>query len=399
MGSNLNKERVLFLIATALFVWVMIKLGLYWTHDVRAPGAPKVKTPNIERGDPNIRDLLAMASLDHYTGRGARNPFFADDTQPSAFFVRSTVHHTFGTAVIRSRYAFQCRMTPNPVREVRFRIPENTVIRGVHSDQIDPARAHGPHGRTYVVPVRPTPLKRTFYQCTVELLTATALKLPTTWTAPNISCTGAMRKVDSESGILALVVPGDRVLLIPAAAAVRNPTLEPLAEAAWPNDLTGRSTKLVYRFPLPKYDLALKLQRNVTVAVRKPEPPNRRKPGPVIKKPVPVIKKPAPVIDGHEPVIEGPGDEEPGLDIPGRPSADKPPLKVMVFLEHEAPEPRRQVVLRHTDSGEYYRAFEGDTILDGLVIAKISNNAVIIVDPKKKKRFIFRGRFEDEYNE
>ena len=95
MGSNLNKERVLFLIATALFVWVMIKLGLYWTHDVRAPGAPKVKTPNIERGDPNIRDLLAMASLDHYTGRGTRNPFFADDTQPSAFFVRSTVHHTF----------------------------------------------------------------------------------------------------------------------------------------------------------------------------------------------------------------------------------------------------------------------------------------------------------------
>ena len=69
----------------------------------------------------------------------------------------------------------------------------------------------------------------------------------------------------------------------------------------------------------------------------------------------------------------------------------------MAIVEIEAPEPKRQAVLRHKDSGDYVRKFIGDT-LDGLKLDSITDDAVILVDAKGKRHKL-RGRFEDQYNE
>ncbi|NQT53345.1 hypothetical protein HQ576_14905, partial [bacterium] len=222
MASGLNKERTLFLVGTALFVWVMLKSGLYWRRELEKPGAPKVPAVATQRGDPDIRSKLEVPSLAYYTERGPRDPFFPDASHPAGFYVRSTASHTFYSpsrstqCYVRSRYSFDCRMTPVPVLEVRFLIPEGTTVTQVYSKEIDPKRLHGSQGRVYVVPVRPAAEKRTYYRCLITLTTQGTLDLPGKWSAPVITCTGAMPKVQSESGHLALAAPGKRVELAPA---------------------------------------------------------------------------------------------------------------------------------------------------------------------------------------
>jgi hypothetical protein len=193
-----------------------------------------------------------------------------------------------------------------------------------------------------------------------------------------------MPRVASESGTIALATPGDRVEFVPPPA--EDPTrsgLEKLAEAQWPKTVTAESTKLVYRFTKPEYKL--------TVEVKSTKPPVVAK-GPDKKGPDEATKDPGPVIPKKEkepePVVKK------GIDVAA--AEEGVPLVLSGILRIEAPEPRRQAVLRHKDTKEYYRKFEGDTV-DGLQITQITDNSVSLYDPKKRKTFTLSGRFEAEY--
>jgi len=48
--------------------------------------------------------------------------------------------------------------------------------------------------------------------------------------------------------------------------------------------------------------------------------------------------------------------------------------------------------MRHRPTGQLHRGFEGDTVVDGLKITSITDNAVILEAPTGH-RFIFQGRF------
>lgn len=391
MASGLNKERALFLAGTVLFAWVMLKFGLYWRRELQRPGTPKVPAATIQLGDPNIRDQLAIPNLAHYTERGSRNPFFSDVSQPAGFYVRTVVRHSFGPTAVRSRYTFDCRMAPTPVSEVRFRLPPRTTISQVYSNEIDPKRLHGRQGRIYIVPVKPVEEKRSYYRCQITLVTQSMLdKLPTKWVAPIVSCTGAMEKVASESGHLALAAPGSRVELIPLNEDRAKTGLERVVENQWPKEFSRGATKAVYHFAKPEYELTLELRRAIGGIAVKPKPPTVR-PKPPTVRPEPPVVKPEPPKIGPKP--------EPKLAIPKPDAEARPPLKVMLIYRKETAEPRRQAVLRHKETGEYYRKFEGDTVLDGLKIAKITDDTVIIFDPKRNKHFTLRGRFAGQYEE
>jgi len=79
MGQRWSKEKVLFLVATALFVCVMLKLALFLGQRPTARGAPKVPVASIQPGDPDVRDRLAVPPIARYLAAG--DPFFRHPTR------------------------------------------------------------------------------------------------------------------------------------------------------------------------------------------------------------------------------------------------------------------------------------------------------------------------------
>lgn len=391
MGKRLNKERALFLIGAALFVWVMLKLALVWHEPDLKAGTPTVRAARLRTGDVGLERRLPVPPLAHFTG-GGRNPFFAHAQAPR-FYVRCTVRHTFGPTSVVSRYTFDCRMTPTPVAEVRFRLPAGLSIDDVHSDQIDPGRIHGRQGRTYVVPVKPVAIQRTFFRCRVTLLVRSPLALPTEWIAPVISCTGATPNVHSESGHLALVAPDPTLKLIPASEDPGQTKLTRLDERQWPKQFATRDTHAVYHFAKPEYELTVKIEGTVLADNgRMDDAPDDGKDA----------REPddAGAADRGNRQRDGHDDDDDGnraINGPG-PREDDLPLKLAGILGIEEPEPQRRAILRHKKSGQYYHKRIGETI-DGLRIARITDDAVVIEDLRRGRRFTLRGRFARQYEE
>ena len=397
MSSRLNKEQAAFLLGAALFGWAVLKFVLFMADRPAVPTTPKVNVPAIHHGDAEIRAKLAIPSLGHYAARGARDPFFDDASQPATLFVRSTISHNLAAAGTVSHFTFDCRMTPNPIRELRFRLPPGTSAASVHSKERDPRRRYGQDGRILVVPVDPTRIKRTYYRCQVAIvIRGTFGNLPTQWQVPVISCTAAMDKqasVAAEVGTFAVVTPSDHVELTLITTANRT-DLQAIVGNAIPKPLASKYTKFVYHFAQPDYELVFRVQRTAKQLVAAPKPipkPNGLPKPKTMPKPKDMprpkeLPQPKPRPQPKE-----------KLDIPPPPK-DTLPLKLVAIIEIEAPEPRRQAILRHKDSGEYYRQFVGDTFLNNLRLDRITDDAVILTDAKGKKHKL-RGRFEDKYND
>lgn len=60
MNTGLNKERVVFLLGAALFVWVMVKLLVFWHQPPLEAGTPKISIGTIHEGDAKLRHQLAL---------------------------------------------------------------------------------------------------------------------------------------------------------------------------------------------------------------------------------------------------------------------------------------------------------------------------------------------------
>jgi len=395
MGKGLNKEQIVFFVGAALFVWVMVKLGLN-LGSAAQPGSPKAPVADIRRGEPDIGTFIASAPLASYLGRGARDPFGRDARQPARFFVRAAVSHAFLSSKVFTRCAFDCRMIPSPVAEVRFRLPPRVRATHVFSQELDRAREWGQDDRTLVVPVKPTPLKRGYFRCQVTVVVRSAITPPTQWAAPVITCTGATPNVVSESGHIAVSVPGEHVLVTPVAERGGLTGLDIVRLEDLPKALIAQSNTLAYHYAEPDHELTLNVQSRVVA--RAPSTPGGQTPEPAVRTPAPVVRTPGPVVRTPEPGVRTTEPQAPKLAIPPAADADALPFKLAAIVRIEAPEPRRQAVLRHKESGEYMRKFEGDVVLDNLRIASITDDAVIIEDAEGK-RYKFRGRFEDKYNE
>ena len=388
MGKGLNKEQALFIIGGVLLAWVGLKLGLFLAHHEVPPKTPKVTAPEIQHGDPDMRARLSIPSLDRYGG--PRDFFFDDVSQPTTLYVRSTVIHNLSSRLgALNRYTFDCHMTPHRATELRFRLPPATKPEQVFCRQMPPGASWGQDGRIVSVPVLPIPIKRTYYRCQVDIVLRSPLgTLPTQWQAPVVSCRDGMAKlgnVVSESGNVALVTLRNSVELIPLSEQHRT-GLQLLAGDSIPERLRSSYTKFVYHFKEPGYKLVFRIQSKVVVAA-KPKPGAKPKPKP---KPMPGAKP----MPGEKPKPKPPPDAK--LDIPPPPGDDLG-FKLVAIVQIEAPEPKRQAVLRHKESGEYYRKFTGDS-LNGLKLDSITDDAVILVDAKGKRHKL-RGRFEDKYNE
>jgi len=72
MSKGWTKERVLFFVAAALFLLVMIKLGLVLSHRPPAPGAPPTSPLAPHQGDASLDGTLAPGDLASLQQRGHR---------------------------------------------------------------------------------------------------------------------------------------------------------------------------------------------------------------------------------------------------------------------------------------------------------------------------------------
>ena len=388
MNKEMSKEQGVFLAGALLFVWVMVKLAIFLAHQPGPPSTPMVAAAAVQLGDNDIAGLLASGSLESYLGRGSRDPFTPHASQPAQFFVRAMVAHSFMASAVFSRYTYDCRMSPTPLREVRLQLPARAAVTDVFCKEMDTERKWGVDvdGRVLVVPVKPTFVKRSYYRCLITVVLRAPVSAPGTWIAPVISCTDATPNVQCEIGHIAVATPGDQVILVPKEGA--DTGLVKIGIETVPTELAALSNKLAYSFRQPNYTLTLELKTKVPIVA---EVPPKGK-GPVIrpKDGGPVIR---PKDDG--PVVKDPPKK---LDIPPPDDADKLPFKLSAIVRIHEPEPRRQAVLRDKKSGEYFRKFEGEPVLDDLKVLSISDDSVIIEDGKGK-RYKFRGRFEDKYNE
>ncbi len=214
-----------------------------------------------------------------------------------------------------------------------------------------------------------------------------AFTAPSLWTAPVVSCTGATPNVQCEVGHIAVAAPGNYVELV--ARETPQSALTKVALEAVPKELAANSNKLAYSFRAPTYSLTVELKLRTPTVVTPPV-----KGGPVLKP-----KDDGPVLKPKdEPVVAQPKEKGPTLNIPTVADAEKLPFKLTAIVRLHEPEPRRQAVLRDKETGEYYRKFEGDVVMADLKVTSITDDAVIVEDTKGK-RYKFRGRFEDKYNE
>ncbi|HUT35373.1 MAG TPA: hypothetical protein VNE39_17935 [Planctomycetota bacterium] len=391
MTRQTTKEQVLFLVGAAIFIWVIVKLGLFLTHQPRPTGSPMVPAADVRPGDSAIGDFLATRGLDTYLDRGTSDPFGGPASQPTEVFVRSLVSHAFLRSSRISRYTYECRMSPHPVREMRFRLPTAaTKVADVFSRELDDERKWGVDGTTLVVPVKPLAIKRAYYRCQVTVVVQAPFTAPVLWTAPVVSCTDATPNVQCEVGAIAVATPGDLFELTLKEAPQGG--LTRLAVESVPKELAATSNKFAYTFRQPAYTLTLDVKPKFgAVAV---VPPTKGGPPPL------KATNPPPLKATNPPAVKDtqPKEEPKKLDIPKAADADSLPFKLTAIVEIREPEPRRQAVLRNKDSGEYMRKFEGDTVMDDLRVVSITDDAVVVVD-SKGKHYKFRGRFEDKYNE
>jgi len=388
MPTSLNKEKILFLVGALLFAWVGAKLALCLAQRPLVRGKPRVPPPSITQGDPNMLGLLASDPLSSYVDRGPRaDPFWWGAGEPSAFYARSTVQHTLSPVGVISRYTYDCRMLPSPAREVRFKLPKGMEAAYVFSKELDRRRSYGHDGSILVVPVVPTPLKRTYFRCQVTIVLQSYLKASpegTPWTAPVITLKGATDSVLSESGDIALVTPGDRVELVLTSGGAHKGVSE-VRDADIPEHLASKYTKAVFHFAQAEYELTVPIKIKLTAVAIGPKPPP-----PVVPKPPP----PDP-FKGLPPPPPPPPPPPLKIDVPPIDDAEKLPVKLIALVKIETPEPRRQAIFRDKKSGEFLRKFEGESVLD-MKIDAITDNSVIVTDAAGK-RHIIPGRFMDKY--
>jgi len=386
MPTSLNKEKILFLVGALLFAWVGAKLAICLAQHPSKRQPPVVPPPAITVGDPNIVGVLASDSLSSYLDRGPRaDPFSDGSGQPSAFFARSTVQHTLSPLGVISRYIYDCRMLPTPAKEIRFKLPAGMEATHVFSKELAPRKNFGHDGSTLIVPVVPTQIKRTYYRCqiTVELrsyLKATPEGAP--WTAPVVMLKGATDSVQAECGDIALLTTSDRYELV-LTSAVRKGITD-VRDADIPEHLASKYTKGVYHFAQAEYELTVPIKsKGSTGAVV------------VVPKVIPTVPRPPDPFKGV-PVPEPPPPPIPKIDVPPIDDiAETLSVKLVALVKIETPEPRRQAVFRDKKSGEYFRKFEGESVLD-MKIDTITDNSVIVTDAAGK-RHIIPGRFMDKY--
>ncbi|HPD13403.1 MAG TPA: hypothetical protein PLE19_00540 [Planctomycetota bacterium] len=386
MTKQMTKEQVVFLVGAALCLWVVLKLGLFLAQRTQTPGTPLVAASDARPPDSAIGDILATRDLDSYLKRSDTNPFGDPASQATQVFIRALISHSFLRTSLISRYTFDCRMSPSAVRELRFQVPTGLRITDVFCKEIDDTRKWGVDGAHLVVPVNPLLLKRAYYRCQVTVVAQSTFSAPMLWTAPVVSCTAAMPNVQCEVGHIAVAAPGNYIELNPKEAAQTG--LTKLALEAVPKELAANSNKLAYSFRQPNYTLTVEVRSKTPVVV---QPPTK---GPIVRP-----KGDGPVLKPkEEPVVAQPKEKGPTLNIPTAADAEKLPFKLTAIVRLHEPEPRRQAVLRDKETGEYYRKFEGDVVMADLKVTSITDDAVIVEDAKGK-RYKFRGRFEDKYNE
>jgi len=397
MARQMTKEQVAFLVGAALFVWVMIKLALFLTHQDRPAGSPMVPAATVLPGDGAISDFLGTHGLDTYLERGDKHPFGGGPSQSRQLFVRSAIVHCFtgysASSNLISRYTYECRMSPTPAPELSFRLPAGTQITDVTSREADPNRKWGVDGAKLIVPVIPVPTKRAYYRCQVTVVVQAPLKVPTLWTAPIIALTDATPNVECEVGCITIATPGDHFDI--TAKDAPSSGLTRLALEAVPKELAATSNKLAYTFRHPNYSLILDIKsKHATTVVSVPPTKGTNPPPLKATNPPPLKATDPPPVKGTE---TEPKDEAPKLVIPKAGDAESLPFKLAAIVRIHEPEPRRQAVLRNKDSGEYMRKFEGDTVMDDLRVVSITDDAVVVAD-SKGKHYKFAGRFEDMYN-
>jgi hypothetical protein len=383
MGKGMNKEQVFFLVAAALAAWVLVKLFL--AQGFVRPSNARVGAVDLREGEKEIGDFLGPRSLATYVERGHTH-----GGQPSRVFIRGAVAHSFLDTTVFSRYTFECRMFPAPVRELRFQLPSGLVPDAVFSREIDPEEKYGTDGRTLVVHVKPTLLKRCYYGCQIAVTFRAPLSAASRWRAPLVSCTDATPNVESEAGSIAIATPGDRIEVIPIADAGAT-SLTKITLDALPKELIQQSNKLAFEYHRPDYLLTLGLKRPDLVSRTPTYPPRTPRIGPTPRPPTIGPKT-------TEPTIKEPTPTEPKLQIPKAGDVESLPFKLQVICRIEEPEARRQAVLRHKETEEYFRAFEGEKILNDYRIASITDDAVVIHDSKGKV-YKLRGKFEDKYKD
>jgi len=397
MPRQITKEQAVFLVGAALFIWVAIKLALFVTHQSSPPGPPRVQPPAATPGDGAIGDLLATPGLDGYD-RGSSDVFIESNLPPQ-LFIRSFIAHSFmratGTAgcSLISSYSFECRMAPNPIPELRFTLPAGLNVVAVFSKESDAERKWGVDGKTLIVPIKPTLIKRGYYGCRIDVKAQNPVAAPSVWTAPVLACGSATENVLSESGTIAIATPNDQVEIL--AKDVTQANLTRLALEQVPKELAFGSNKLAYTYRQPNYTLTLEIKPPATTVT---SIPTKSTVGPVVKPTQgPVVKptKGPEITKGTDTKGEEPPTEK--IAFPKAGDAESLPFKLAMIVKLEEPEPRRQAVLRNKDTQEYLRKFEGDLVMNDLSVESITDDAVIVKD-SKGRIYRFQGRFEDKYN-
>jgi len=378
MKRGMNKERVLFLIGAALFLWVMVKLGFFWTRPRVLPSVAKAALASIQHGDPNVENFMRPPALVSYLRRGDRDPFFPSAEIPPTLFVRQLVSHSVLRSGVFSRFTIEAQMMPRPVGELRLRVPTTARVTDVFSRELDKGRQWGVDEGVLVVPLVPARLKRGYYSCRLTVLLRTPLTPPTKWRAPNVMATGAMANVDCEVGYVVVATPGDHVTLNPITEGPQGKGLIRARAEDLPKEVSLRATRFAYSFTDPNYELVFAVEAPKVVA---------EGPTPRPTKPTPRPVKPTP-----------PQQVEPKLQIPTVGDPETLPFKPVGIVRTDEPEPRGQVIFSHKETGEVLRALEGETITEGYRVATITNDSVVVRDEKGKVYVLRLTRFPDKNN-
>ena len=392
MKRGMNKERVLFLIGAALFLWAMVKLGFFWTRPRVLPSVARAAIASIQQGDKSVENFMRPSALVSYLRRGNRDPFFPSIEIPPTLFVRQLVSHSVLRSGVFSRFTIECRMMPRPVSELRLRVPPGARVTDVFSKELDKGRQWGVDNGVLVVPVVPARMRRCYYSCRVTVLLRAPLTPPTKWRAPNIMATGAMADVDCEVGYVVVATPGDHVTLTPITEGGRGGRLMRARPEDLPKQVSLRATRFAYSFTNPDYELVFAVEAPKVVA-QKPEKP------PVVKTKPPVVKTKPPVVKTTPPpVVKTTPPPKPKLQVPTVGDPETLPFKPVGIVRTDEPEPKGQVIFSHKETGEIFRALEGQTITDGYHVASITNDRVVIRDDKGKVYVLRLSRFPDKNN-
>jgi len=324
MKRGMNKERVLFLIGAALFLWVMVKLGFFWTRPRVLPSVAKAALASIQHGDPNVENFMRPPALVSYLRRGDRDPFFPSAEIPPTLFVRQLVSHSVLRSGVFSRFTIEAQMMPRPVGELRLRVPTTARVTDVFSRELDKGRQWGVDEGVLVVPLVPARLKRGYYSCRLTVLLRT------------------------------------HVTLNPITEGPQGKGLIRARAEDLPKEVSLRATRFAYSFTDPNYELVFAVEAPKVVAEGPTPRPTKPTPRPVKPTPPPPVKPTPP-----PPVKPTPPQQvEPKLQIPTVGDPETLPFKPVGIVRTDEPEPRGQVIFSHKETGEVLRALEGETITE-----------------------------------